>query len=139
MMMISFTVDQLESKSRIRPPGYVEAVLEVAKRDGDRLLLTPDQHAALRDKFAPPPELEMIEPRPIELARSFAVATERWAAAGFPVVDRTEYDRRAEICDRCPFWDASARLGLGKCDAPGCGCTKFKRWLATEKCPTARW
>ncbi|MGH7960190.1 MAG: hypothetical protein ACREH8_24715, partial [Opitutaceae bacterium] len=58
----------------------------------------------------------------------------RWAAAGFKTVTREQYDARIAVCDACEFWDGKARLGLGKCKAPGCGCTKFKRWLATEQC-----
>lgn len=74
------------------------------------------------------------EPTNAEMAVNFAVAMTEWGAAGFPVVTREQYGARKACCDRCMFWDGKARLGLGKCKAPGCGCTSFKRWLATETC-----
>ena len=79
------------------------------------------------------------EPTIAELATNFAGAMSRWAADGFAVLDRAGYDARATVCDACEFWDGAARLGLGKCKAPGCGCTGMKRWLATEKCPLGKW
>lgn len=63
----------------------------------------------------------------------------RWSAAGFATVSGETYAARASACEACPMWDGAARLGLGKCNAPGCGCTKLKRWLATEKCPLCKW
>lgn len=80
--------------------------------------------------YVPP----LQDPSPAEMAVSVTKAAARWAAAGFPVVTQAEYDARGAACAPCPFWDGAARFGLGKCKAPGCGCTKFKRWLKTEKC-----
>lgn len=85
----------------------------------------------------PPPELP--EPTIAELASNFAMATARWAAAGFVVVNPADYAARSAVCQACEFWDDSARLGLGKCRHTQCGCTRFKRWLATEKCPMGKW
>lgn len=78
---------------------------------------------------APPPE-----PTPVEMAANFAAAVGRWVAAGAPVVSAEVYAARATACEACELWDGAARMGLGKCRAPGCGCTTFKRWLATERC-----
>lgn len=69
------------------------------------------------------------------MAVNFGKAVARWVGAGFPVVEEAVYARRTEVCLACPFWDGNARFGLGKCKAPGCGCTGLKRWLATERCP----
>lgn len=74
------------------------------------------------------------EPTPVEMAGNFAVAVSRWVAAGAPVVSAEVYAARAAACGGCELWDGAARLGLGKCRAPGCGCTSLKRWLATERC-----
>lgn len=74
------------------------------------------------------------EPTPLELAQNFSQALAVWSAAGYPLVDRAGYIARAAACEACELWDGAARLGLGTCKAPGCGCTKFKRWLATERC-----
>ena len=79
------------------------------------------------------------EPSVADLARNFATATAKWADAGFPVAGSALYDARTAICEACDLWDAGARLGLGKCNHPDCGCTKFKRWMKTERCPLGRW
>lgn len=79
------------------------------------------------------------EPTVAELAENFAAAMERWARAGFRTVSREVYESRAAICDGCGYWQPKARLGLGKCAALGCGCTRFKRWLASERCPMKKW
>lgn len=80
-----------------------------------------------------------IEPSLNEMASNFMAATLRWVSAGLPVVQQEIYDSRMNICGNCEFWDSNARLGLGKCKALGCGCTKLKQWLATEKCPKGKW
>ena len=72
-----------------------------------------------------------------ELARNLTIATAKWVASGFKVTSQTQYAARVAACDACPKWDSSARFGLGKCQA--CGCTRFKRWLASEKCPLGKW
>lgn len=74
------------------------------------------------------------EPTLVELAENFAGAMARWGEAGFGTLTREQYDVRSAACDKCDYWDPAARLGLGKCKAPGCGCTKFKRWLISERC-----
>ncbi len=79
------------------------------------------------------------EPTLADLATNFTGAVARWAGQGFPTVPAEQYVARAAVCEACEFWDGTARLGLGKCNAPGCGCTKLKRWLATEKCPLGKW
>jgi hypothetical protein len=79
------------------------------------------------------------EPTLAELAANFTGAMDRWATAGFPTVSAETYATRSAACEACEHWDGSARLGLGKCNAPGCGCTKLKRWLSTERCPLQRW
>lgn len=115
--------------------------------DGLRIL-RPDLHEPLFERgpapVEPPPPVPPIpaEPTAGELAATFGAAMVRWAGAGFPVVDEATYRAREAACQACELWDGSARLGLGRCRAPGCGCTKFKRWLASERClhPTGgRW
>jgi hypothetical protein len=102
---------------------------------------TPEEAAAAA---AAAPEI-LREPTIAEMAVNFGGAMARWAAAGVPVVDQAGYDARTAACDACihpdgqPMFDAKARFGLGKCRAPGCGCTSLKRWLATEVCALGRW
>lgn len=92
--------------------------------------LQPREEQSPAAVYVPPLE----DPDALELAKNITVAGARWALAGFPLVDQAGYDARTAACAACPYWDGSARLGLGRCKAPGCGCTKFKRWLKTEQC-----
>jgi len=105
----------------------------------------PDMNPAPRP--APPPEAPEApfqfpevrrtlppEPSLLEMAGNFTGAMAKWFAAGLPVVKEEEYKRRTEICDRCSYWDPNGNWFMGKCKAPGCGCTTLKRWLATEQC-----
>jgi len=78
-------------------------------------------------------------PTALEMASNFTHAIKRWVSEGFPTVTEVEYKQRAAICNECKYWDGQARLGQGKCNAPGCGCTKLKRWISTEKCPMGKW
>lgn len=62
-----------------------------------------------------------------------------WKKAGFPVASKKTRQDRATVCDGCEHWRAAGNGGLGECMAPGCGCTRAKRWLATSKCPLGKW
>lgn len=86
-----------------------------------------------RPIFKPPPLLH--EPTLAELVADFSDAMSLWKAAGFPVVTLSQWRERRDACAACPFWDGSARLGLGRCSAPRCHCTRFKQFLATTTCP----
>ena len=90
----------------------------------------------VRERPPPPPDpLPAIKlPTVVELATNFGSAMVKWVAAGVPTVTHEQYQVRAAACEPCPYWDASARMNLGRCSAPGCGCTSLKRWLATEEC-----
>ena len=77
------------------------------------------------------------EPTAAELAKNFAGAMLRWAGAGWATLDQAGYQARLDTCGGCDRWDPRARGGLGKCSA--CGCIRLKLWLATERCPLAKW
>lgn len=81
----------------------------------------------------------VVDPTVAELATNFAEALARWTLAGAPIVSAETYAARAAACETCEHWSSTARFGLGKCSAPGCGCTSLKRWLATEQCPLSKW
>lgn len=110
-------------------------------------LLPPHQYPACREtKANNNPNMErqitpdmLEEPSLLELAQNFTSALAKWVKAGAPVVSEEVYRERSAICDACEYWEPEARLGLGKCMAPGCGCTKLKRWLSTEHCPMGKW
>ena len=74
-----------------------------------------------------------------QMSKNFAKATAKWIKSGFETVTKSEFDERLEICRSCTFWDEKARLGMGKCNHEGCGCSKGKLWLKTEKCPIQKW
>lgn len=119
------------------PPGYLEDLLAASTVDGETVEMDPKVHETLRAKHIRPDPAP--EPTLAELASNFTTATARWAAAGFTVVNAADYAARSTACEACEFWDGAARLGLGKCGHAKCGCTRFKRWLATEKCPMGAW
>ena len=138
--MIQFTLSQLREKAAIRPPAYFDDVLLLATVEGEVVSLREEDHRLLVEKYrgvqvAKPPE----EPSPVELAANFATAVTKWVEAGFPVVSAEVFRRRSLACDSCEYWDGAARFGLGKCTHKKCGCTRMKRWLATEKCPLGKW
>jgi hypothetical protein len=138
--MIRFTLEQLREKARIRPAGYFEDVLALASVDGDVVTLDQESYRILSARYrGASADSRPLEPTAAELAANFSSAIARWTATGFPVVSRVIYDARAAVCAQCEFWDAAARLGLGKCGHKKCGCTKMKRWLATEQCPLGKW
>lgn len=85
-----------------------------------------------RPKLAPP---RRTAPTMLDKARTLVRAMAAWQAAGRPVVSREIRKERLAICHACTHWNPSGNLGLGECGSPGCGCTKFKAYLATERCP----
>ena len=70
-------------------------------------------------------------------AESVAQITKRHRKDGVVFVDRETYVRRITACRACPegLWDEEARFGAGKCNHPGCGCTKGKMLFAAMQCP----
>lgn len=117
---------------------------ETIKAHGKSPALTPIRVRQPGEKIErpqnPPQKLKRLEmPTALEMTTNFAGAMLRWSLSGFQTVTREQYDARIAVCNTCPHWDAAARKGLGKCSAPGCGCSKFKHWLVTEKCPIGKW
>jgi hypothetical protein len=58
-----------------------------------------------------------------------------WGRKGFPIASDEIRAARESACSACKYYDPKGNLLLGECTAPGCGCTRFKWWLATSKCP----
>jgi len=86
-----------------------------------------------------PPERQ-DPPTAWQKARHLIRALARWHKEGRPVTPKPLRQSRLAVCiggqDRppCPYWNTAGNLGFGECQAPGCGCTKFKAWLLTERC-----
>ena len=77
----------------------------------------------------------------VEIAKNAARASGRAArriATGRQLfLNENLYRERKDICDRCEWWDAGGYGGVGKCRK--CGCSRFKLYLATERCPIDKW
>jgi hypothetical protein len=84
-------------------------------------------------------EIKASEPNLAEMAINASKSLIISAASGFATVTDEQANERREICLSCQFWSPEGNLGLGKCRAPGCGCTYIKWKLATEKCPKGKW
>ena len=76
-------------------------------------------------------------PTLLELADNFTRATATWTSQGFPTPSEEEYQRRAELCNGCKFWNANEWLNVGRCMK--CGCSGVKRYMATATCPLGIW
>lgn len=121
---------------RVRPLWGDTLAVERAAEWMRRGLLTPGEAARL--VFTPPHERRATVP-PWTLMRRLISAVSRWMRAGFPVPPIATLMRRRWICGRCSDWKPAARWGAGRCAHPGCGCTRAKWWMATERCPAGKW
>ncbi len=123
-------------------PGVADKLIAQGVSDGDAVLIDSmllHSVAMTNRRERANGNRALSEPTALELAANFAGAMSRWASAGFRTVSAEQYAARSAVCDACEMWDGAARLGLGKCKAPGCGCTSMKRWLASERCPLDKW
>lgn len=121
----------------VRPPAFCAEIRTLGKFEAGMFEVPRVHWFAVHRKHAASPAPS--EPTISDLRRNFSKAMLRWVGAGLPTVTREQWSARMAVCDACKHWVPTARLGLGRCDAPGCGCTKFKHWLATEKCPLGKW
>ena len=138
-MTIRFPVANLPLHCRGRSEGFSDAVMAAAQIIDGQIVIDSEDWQQLVRQHVGSATTSPAEPTLAELAANFTTALARWSAAGFPTVSAEAYAARAAACDACEHWQPQARLGLGKCAAPGCGCTSLKRWLATEKCPQGKW
>lgn len=77
------------------------------------------------------------DPSNLQMAMNLSSSAIKWAKSGFKLADENTLKKRDEICSKCEFWEASARLGFGKCLK--CGCSSPKLKLASETCPINKW
>lgn len=123
----------------------VITILNPAKSRGKKSLPPPKEIQVTLGKIHPRPKLP--EPTVAQMAENFVEATSEWAKAGFRLTEKEVALERRATCEACPggYWDAKARriplteIYLGKCNHPACGCTKYKVFLATSKCPGGYW
>jgi hypothetical protein len=91
-------------------------------------------------KSIPDPEWKCRDLKPptkAELLIRFGRALIGFARTGFKTVSAEQLGERRDICLACPLWKGESVLGIGKCGA--CGCTGFKLYAASEKCPQGKW
>lgn len=136
--MIKIKIDKIKEKSKIRPIGYFEDVISHGRINGEYIEFDDDDYKLLVKKYNSESWI-ISEPKITDLLNNFSNAVSRWAASGFAISREEEFNSRYKICSNCEFWDAKARFELGKCNHKKCGCTKFKLWLKTEKCPIDKW
>lgn len=98
------------------------------------------EHGGEAFSLPEPPENNVAQPMMsamsvFEKMRHLRRSLKVWQAAGRPLASKTARTARLAACNACPFWNAQGNFWLGECRAPGCGCTRGKAWLATERCP----
>lgn len=119
------------------PPKISDRLIEKLRRAQQR------QQSVTADQDAEEVEQGVQRPSLVTKAKHAAQAgarIARAAAKGEPIkASAEERDRRLAICRACKFWDEGGNVGLGECQHPGCGCTRFKHGLITETCPLGKW
>lgn len=130
-------IAKIREQAADRPAGYVDAVLAAGSLDGDWLDLTPEAHAALREKYRPQaPSAPSLPSVPAMAARAARAAVAESAAilSGAPPVPEEESARRLAICESCPeFRPADRRCAK-------CGCyMALKTRLRSQHCPAGKW
>ena len=78
-------------------------------------------------------------PTMTEMAANLIRHTSDIAKSGFRLAPEDIVEARLSTCRRCAYWDESARLGLGKCNHPQCGCSKAKHIFSASRCPIGLW
>ena len=73
----------------------------------------------------------------LDVAKNFTREIAQWVRKGVPVVPQEVFEQRVKECTSCEFFNAEAFGGRGKCNK--CGCSSFKLFLATTKCPIDKW
>lgn len=136
-MLIRIPVDQLPRHQPGHNPGFVEAIRAAAKQAGDFYEIESTTWQALSLQHLPRRNCPGSPESPGLLTKAGRAAQEvtEWIKAGAPLVAPETRTARLAICQACEFYAATGNLGLGECQAPGCGCTRAKLSMATSKCP----
>lgn len=99
---------------------------------------SPDQSAPHRGRCGcyatRTPPLPTLRQR----AASFATAAAQHVAAGMPLADQAEIDRRFAVCQQCEHYDGTA------CSQCGCPVVRERNWRsklswAEQSCPVGKW
>lgn len=136
-MLIRIPVASLSDLEPQRGAGYVAALRAESRQSGDFLWIESEAHTRLKLAH---PILSMVQGPEVKTSLLTKFARLRrelahWLKSGASLATRDVRRARLAICQLCPFYNASGNLGLGECQAPGCGCTRAKLALATARCP----
>jgi hypothetical protein len=128
-----FEIAELRAAAERYPKGFAEFILSRGKTSGKFVELDLVALDELHEKFPVPNSAMPKEPTLVEMTANFTKAVGNWAAAGFKIVEKEIFEARHAVCKACEFWQPDARLGTGRCRK--CGCSIYKLWMATSKCP----
>jgi hypothetical protein len=118
--------------AKLRPPGWLEAVLAApAVSDGRWVTIPAHRYSALRLTYAP------YRPSLIQKIRGLFREIGRWKSQGFRVAHWKTFLSRSKACKGCPFTVPVCFGLLNTCGR--CGCTRAKLWLESARCPERRW
>jgi hypothetical protein len=136
-MIISMA--ELRRAALRRPPGYLDAVMAVARSDGpDLLTITQSDYLLLCQRYrGNSPEIEPPpEPRLSDLLTDYHRALQPWIEQGAAVLLPEEMIARLEACRRCPagLWTEDLADGYGRCEDLQRPCSKLRLWSPQVSC-----
>jgi hypothetical protein len=122
-----FTIKELEEKSKHRPQGYREEVLNLAiKLDDYFYELDDESFKVLAQKWRLPSLFQEI--------KNLAKAAQDAASSGFDVRNGEEVEKCLMACSECPY------LVTGDMRCGSCGCQlSYKTQLKSWHCPLGKW
>ena len=115
---------------RVAQRGYTldEVRPCIVAQDGDTITVDESHPAYPRPRG----------PSLAQKAVNLAAAAAQHVAAGMPLCDQSEIDRRFAVCQQCDHYDGTA------CSQCGCPVVRERRFLsklswASEACPVGKW
>lgn len=119
----------IEAAARLRPAGYLAAVLESPAEVRDGWVHIPEhRYSALREHY------KTSRPSLVQEILGFFREIGRWKAAGFAISDWRTFLSRTKACGKCPYSFGKMIPRCGRC-----GCTRAKALLASARCVEGRW
>ncbi len=122
-----FFLKDLKEKSKHRPQGYYEEVLESSEEIGDGYYeLDEKSFELIATKYRPPSKLGMLK----DVGQALIDLKDK----GMDLRSKEDGEVISKICERCPYFiEADTRCGA-------CGCyLKFKVVMKSWHCPKKKW
>lgn len=126
--MITGRRSQFEARCRQRGYTLAEVAACIVAEDGDTITVDETHPAYPRPQG----------PSLVQKAANVATAAAQHVAAGMPLADQAEIDRRFAICQQCEHFDGTA------CSQCGCPVVRQRNWRsklswAEQACPVGKW